>query len=295
MKKFLVLLSALSIVFAISCSSDNGGNGSGGNDDDGGAGMVDISANLLETGASANDILSNTNFDRLVIEAAYVTGFRPTQQAIDNLQDYLRLHTFKDDIVVIYRALESPEEETLTLQEIADLEAANRTEYNEGNTLAIYIYFADAPSEDDDETEGVVTLGAVYRNTSMVIFEETVRTIANRSAIITIADVETATLNHEFGHLFGLVNLGTVPVNNHEDPDAINHCVVEGCLMRAELQFSTSKKSSKTQKIESTVHSACSLSGNTVLQLLSNNSNKAAPPPGLDSECVLDLQNNGGS
>ena len=64
----------------------------------------------------------------------------------------------------------------LSLQEIADLESENRTEYNDGETLAIYIYFADAPSDSDDEDEGIVTLGAVYRNTSMVIHESGAQT-----------------------------------------------------------------------------------------------------------------------
>lgn len=293
MKKFFFPLLGALLIFSIACSSDNGSDGNG-NDDDGGV-MIDKSANLLATGASANDILSNEKFDKLLIEAAYVTGFRPTQEAMDNFQDYLRQHTFKDDIEVIYKELPSPNEESLTLQEIADLEEENRTAYNNGSTLAIYIYFADAPSEDDDEDEGLVTLGAVYRNTSMVIHEKTIRSIAGRSLTITTADVETATLNHEFGHLFGLVDLGTVPVNDHEDSESENHCNVDGCLMRAELQFSVAGKSISTKKAEQGLGAACSLQGQTVLQMLEQQAARGmAAVPGLDSECVLDLQNNGG-
>ena len=115
------------------------------------------------------------------------------------------------------------------------MESENRTVYNQGETLGVYIYFSDAPSDDDDEDEGLVTLGAVYRNTSMIIYEETLIRFARLSAFITEADIESATINHEFGHLFGLVNLGTEQVNLHEDPDAESHCIVPGCLMRAEL------------------------------------------------------------
>ncbi|MGB5371673.1 MAG: hypothetical protein WBN18_14695, partial [Flavobacteriaceae bacterium] len=187
---------------------------------------IDKSANLLGTGDSANDILSNDNFSTLLVEIAFVTGFRPTAEAMDNFVDYLRLHTFKDNVQMVYTELPSPKEETLTLQEIAELESDNRTAYNSGDTLAIYIYFADAPSDDDDETEGLVTLGAVYRNTSMIVHEVTVRKLAAQSPLITNADVETATLNHEFGHLFGLVNLGTEMQSEHEDSEAVNHCNV---------------------------------------------------------------------
>ncbi len=293
MKKFLYPLLGILLIFSLSCSNDNG-NGPGSGTDDDGQGGVDKSANLLATGASANDILSNANFDKLQIEIAYVTGFRPTQQTIDNFQDYLRLHTFKEDIEIIYNELPSPNEETLTLQEIANLEDENRTAYNDGSTVAVYIYFADAPSDDDNEDENLVTLGAVYLNTSMVIFERTIRELASRSVLITLTDVETATLNHEFGHLFGLVDLGTIPVNDHEDPESQNHCNVEGCLMRAELQFSAARKMAPTVKFAEDIKSACSLSGNTILNLLIQEANKSAVVPDLDAECILDLQNNGG-
>lgn len=268
------------------------------NDDDPLPKAVDKTANLLATGASANDILSNDSFDKLLVEIAYVSGFRPTVEAMTDFTDFLQQHTFKQNIEIIYTELDSPDEEDLTLQEIADLESENRTAYNDGNTLAIYIYFADSPSEGDEEEEGLVTLGAVYRNTSMVIHEVTVRKLAAQSAFISNADVETATLNHEFGHLFGLVNLGTNMVNAHEDADAENHCDVQGCLMRAELQFGSpvgkSSMSAAKTAYEDGVKSGCILSGKTVLSMLQSPTRKSAAPPGLDTECVLDLQGNGG-
>lgn len=262
-KKTIYFLLALGIL--LGCSKDSDVIGPPTN-------AVNKSANLLATGASASDILSNTKFDKLLIEIAYVTGFRPTAEAIVNFEDFLRQRTFKEDIEFIYTQLSSPNEETLTLEEIADLESENRTAYNEDGTLAIYIYFADAPSESDDESEGLVTLGAVYRNTSMIIYESTIRELVGNSILITVADVESATLGHEFGHLLGLVNLGTTPVNDHEDADAENHCNVDGCLMRAELQF-----------------------GGQMMKLMEQNASKgAAPIPELDAECILDLQSNGG-
>lgn len=256
----------LALLWLAGCSNSSDSDGNGNNP------PIDKSANLLATGASANDILSNASFTNLLIEVSYVENFRPTQAAMDDFRNFLLERTFKQNIEVTYTQLPSPGEETLTLQEVADLESENRTAYNQGNTLAIYIYFADAPSDEDDESSGSVTLGAVYRNTSMVIYEGTVRRLASRSgALITIPDVETATLEHEFGHLFGLVDLGTPEINPHEDPNAINHCDVDGCLMRAELQF-----------------------GPGLLSVLQSRAGKGASVPGLDPECLLDLQANGG-
>ncbi|MER3375091.1 MAG: hypothetical protein RIM83_10690 [Allomuricauda sp.] len=233
---------------------------------------IDKSANLLGTGKSAQDFLANTKFDQLVIEIAYVSGFQPTAEAIATFEEFIRARTFKEEIMFTYKQLPSPNEETLTLNEIVDLEKENRTAYNDGTTLAMYIYFADAPTENDDESENLVTLGAVYQNTSMVIYEATIRDLVGDSSFVTVADVEAATLNHEFGHLLGLVDLGTPAINDHEDPDAESHCTTEGCLMRAELQF-----------------------GRSMLKLMQNNASKGLGTiPNLDAECLLDLQDNGG-
>lgn len=264
MKKKIFIAFIFVFGFIIACSNDS--------DDSSTTQSINKTPNLQATGSSANDILSNDNFDRLLIEIAYVEGFQPTGQTVSNFEDYLKERTFKQNIEFSFKSLSSPDEETLVLDEIAELESENRTAYNSGTTLAIYIYFADAPSDGDDEEEGLVTLGAVYRNTSMVIYESTIRDLASRSSTITVTDVETATLNHEFGHLFGLVNLGTVPVNDHEDPDAENHCDVPGCLMRAELQF-----------------------GAQMMKMMESNASKgSAAVPVLDAECILDLQSNGG-
>lgn len=269
--RFLVLM-MLSFAIIISCSKDS--------NETTGPNTIDRSANYKTSGDSANDILSNNTFDKLRIEIAYVTGYRPTSGAMTDFVSFLKLHSNKEDIELIYNELPSPNEEKLTLEEIDDLEKKNRTAYNDGSTLAVYIYFADAPSEADDEEEDLVTLGAVYWNTSMVIYEETIRTLASKSLLVAVEDVETATLNHEFGHLMGLVNLGSASVNEHEgtttddDNNEIgdNHCTVEGCLMRAELQFGSGMK-----------------------KFLENRASKGiADAPDLGVECVLDLKANGG-
>jgi len=288
MRKLSVFLTLLCLGLFISCSSDS---------DDSitpdevatpppPRQPVDRSANLLAAGASANDILSNNDFTSLRIEIAYVTGFRPTQETMNEFEDFLRRRTFKEDIEFVFTELPSPNDDSLTIQEIAD----NRTVYNSGNTLGIYIYFADAPSDGDEEDEGLVTLGAVFRNTTMVIHEATIRRLASFSSLISVTDIETATINHEFGHLFGLVNLGTPAINDHEDVDAPNHCNVPGCLMLAELQFG-GPSSSFTANNE--LKSSCSLSGQSVMKMLQSTARVGNAVP-LDPECILDIQSNGG-
>ena len=92
-----------------------------------------------------------------------------------------------------------------------------------------------------------------------------------QSQEITEADIESATLMHEFAHLFGLINLGSPQVNIHDDPLSPNHCIVENCLMLAEIEF-----------------------GQGMMGMLESRVGKGSVVPSLDAECILDLQANGG-
>ena len=265
MRNTLKLLAGLSLLFLLgNCSKDADGNPE--------PDPIDRSGNLLTTGESAEDLLGNANFDELVIQIAYVEGFRPSDLALADLREFLLLRTFKDAVRYEFLPLPSPNEETLTLQEIASLENENRTRYNDGRTLGLYIYFADAPSSTDDPDGNTFTLGAVYRNTSMVLHESTIRELATKSAVISTAAAEAATLTHEFGHLFGLVDLGTPEINPHEDPAAANHCLEDGCLMQASLEF--------TQGIVKVMEERAAKNLTVV--------------PDLGPECIRDLQAAGG-
>ena len=207
---------------------------------------IDRSANLLATGESALDFLTNTTYDRIRIQIAYVESVRPTNEALSSLEAFLLARTRKSQVDFEFLPLPSPGEEELSLQQIAELENDNRTAYNEDTTLALYIYFSDALAEGDSENENSITLGAVYRNTSMVIHQRAIAALSNRTVLITQGELESATLMHETGHLFGLVNLdpGLEQEFPHqlEDPAANNHCDEEGCLMQASLEFSASAK-----------------------------------------------------
>ncbi len=266
---FLLLTAFLSVY---SCSKDSSDVGSEPEQ----TVVVNKTPNLQGTGDSANDLLANSTYTKLLIEIAYVEGFRPTARTEADVIEFLKEVTFKQDVQIIYKQLESTGKTSLTLQEIADEEKENRTVYNTEDTIAVYIYFADAPSDKDTPNGNSATLGAVYRNTSMVIYESTVRKLANSSVLISLATAETATMHHEFGHLFGLVNLGTDMVNNHEsqseNSDGVvegdNHCAIDGCLMNATLEFGSGMRKMLVAK------------------------NGAVPE--LDAEGKLDLQANGG-
>ena len=66
---------------------------------------------------------------------------------------------------------------------------------------------------------------------------ETIEDFASRPNAPNESDIEAAVLNHEFGHLFGLVDIGTEPQSDHKDDDNEGHCNVPDCLMRASIEF----------------------------------------------------------
>ena len=207
---------------------------------------IDRSENLLASGESALDFLTNTTFDRIRVQVAYAESAQPTDGALASLEAFLLQRTQKQQVDFELLSLPATGENELSLQQIAESENENRTAYNEGSTLGLYIYFSDAFAEGASEDQNSVTLGAVYRNTSMVIYQPGIRALSNRTVLISQADLESATLMHEMGHLFGLVNLdpgleADFP-HGQEDPQAGNHCAEDGCLMQASLEFAASAR-----------------------------------------------------
>ena len=237
------------------CSKDSLNNSTG----------IDKSANLKALGFSANQLISDEKFTSLKVEVVYVTGFEPTQTTLDNLKTFLENRTFKPDgISITTRAVASSNKAPFNITEIAKIEAEERIEYNAGDEIAVFIYFADGSNENDTDSKTV--LGTSFRNTSMVIYEKTIQFIADHTNNSDRTNIESTVLNHEFGHLFGLVNMGTPMQTNHENSEKKGHCSVENCLMAANFQF-----------------------GGSLMNTIGNNT-----IPVLDPLCIEDLQAKGG-
>lgn len=224
----------------------------------------DKSANYKSLGASANDLLSDVKYQSLYVEIVYVEGYQPTTEALAALKSFIEQRTFKPDgITFSLRTINSSGKAPFSLNEIDQLERENRSVFNTGDELAVYIYYADGSNENDDDKKVVV--GSAYWNTSIVIYGETINSL-NAKTNIPKSDIEAMTLKHEFGHLFGLVDLGTEPQSDHVDEENEGHCNVDGCLMRANLEF-----------------------GPSLIEIL-----EEGKMIELGEQCILDLQANGG-
>ncbi len=257
MKTPKIVFTFLFLLLIVGCSKDS-------TNTDNGTPTVDKSANLKALGASANELLSDASFTSLTIEIVYVTGFKPTDAALNSVSQFLGQHTFKPDgITITTRAVASSNKAPFSIEEIAEIEKDERNVYNAGDEIAVFIYVADGSNENDENNK--VVLGSAFRNTSIVLYGKTIENIANNSASTAKSDVESAVLNHEFGHLFGLVDVGSPMQVNHEDPDSEAHCNVNGCLMTSNIEF-----------------------GGSIIDMVDNN------VPELDDLCINDLVANGG-
>ena len=263
MKNFNCLFLTMLVLLVFSCSSDN----ANGNDptDDGGSQTVDKTVNQKNVGDSANDLLSGQNLKSLVVEIFYVDGLKPTDNTISNFETFLSDRLNKPDGVQIeLQEIASPGQSVYTIGEIRTLEDDIRTAYNVGDEIAVFGIFIDGEYSENTEDDSV--LGVAYRNTSFVIFEETVQSFSGQPLAPSTTVLETTVLNHEFGHLMGMVNAGTPLQTDHQDEAHGRHCTTDDCLM-----FWTAE------------------TGEGLVNMISGGS-----IPIFDSLCLQDLQANGG-
>ncbi|MHA7060016.1 hypothetical protein ACWGOQ_0022505 [Aquimarina sp. M1] len=222
------------------------------------------SPNTQALGSSANDLLSDTNFRGLTLEIVSVQGFSPTATAINTFRTFLEERLFKPDgITINQRTVSSSGLSPFNIEKIKQIETTTRTAFTEGDEITVYIYFADGTSDTDDGSK--VTLGSAYLNTSIVVYESTLRNLSNNPNAPMLSTIEAATLQHEFAHLLGLVNIDTTLQSKHENTLSRGHCIVENCLMEAAIEF-----------------------GNGMMDILGSG------VPELDPLCIADLQANGG-
>lgn len=243
-----VLFSTALIILGCSNSGSDGGDGS-------------AYSHTQDVGASANDFLSGDSFTSIVIEVDYVEGFQPSQASLNNLKSFLETRLNKPGGITISLddEISSPQTTPYSAQNAYDLEKKHRDTFTDGTTLAAYFIVLDGEFEQEN------VLGFAYFNTSMALVGGTISENSGSLGQPSQSTVETAVLNHEFGHILGLVDNGTPAIQDHVDEENGAHCDVENCLMYFAVRTS---------------------------DFIGNLMGGAIPE--LDSQCIQDLQANGG-
>lgn len=177
-------------------------------------------------GASAKDLLASTRYSSVKIEIQYMPGYAPDAAAINNLSSFFYNLVNKPDGVSVFQTqIVASGKTVLSINDIATIEKTNRTAYTSGNQLAVYFLYTDGAY-----SEGNV-LGVAYRNTSMCIIGKTIHDNSGAVGQVSRTKLETTVLQHEMGHILGLVDLGSNMQTNHKDSPHGNHCTSTNCLM----------------------------------------------------------------
>ena len=177
-------------------------------------------------GRSAKAILSAKRFTELHIEIQYMKGFKPQDEAIDELQTFLKQFIHKPGgLSFSLEEIPVQADSVLTTEGVKKIEENYRKHYSQGDRLATYVLI----------TDGLYTnnrlLGLAYQNTSVVLFGKHIARNSDRFKKPGRSDLESRVLQHEFGHLLGLVNLGADQIEEHQDAEHGNHCTNRSCLM----------------------------------------------------------------
>lgn len=197
---------------------------------------------LLPPASSASWLLGDPRFNDILIEIQSVNGMDPSQKAINHLESFIKKEIAKPDLkvkTVRSTPITISRRAAYTVSDARELEATFRKHYSKKNEIVIYYLFVDAPSADDDGND-YQTLGQAHLNTSIVIYEKTIRDLVAAKAAQATDEkkakpkrwvAEAAIMEHELGHLLGLTNAGTDQVTPHEDPHNPGHCADTTCLM----------------------------------------------------------------
>ena len=211
-------------------------------------------------GFSANQLLSAATYKSVKIEVQYMTGYAPDAAALNHLQATLSAYLNKPSGITIVTKEISPSSSTaLSIDQVRSIEEQNRTVFTTGDQLGVYFLYTNGNYVDN----GV--LGVAYRNTSMVLFGKKIHDNSGGIGQASRTKLEATVLEHEFGHILGLVDLGSTMQTNHKDTSHGNHCSNTNCLMYY---------ASETTDILGFL-----ITGNI---------------PAFDADCVADIHANGG-
>jgi hypothetical protein len=210
-------------------------------------------------GTSAHDLLAADPFPLLQIQISYMPGYAVDAETINNLVNFLSIYLNKPSgILVSQKMISSVNRTSLSLTEIVSIEKNNRSIFTSSNIITIHILITDGHFEYSD------IFATSYWNTSTCIFGKAVDDYSGGPGQVSRSKLMSILLQHEMGHLLGLVELGSPMQIIHQDAANGFHCDNINCLMYYGIETS---------------NSGSATSGNI---------------PMLDTNCMNDLKANGG-
>lgn len=180
----------------------------------------------LAVGASSHGLLSNESYQKLIVDLQYVPGYQPSASAVNHLQQFLSsLLNKPGGIQIQQNALATSFNNNLTLSSIRSIEDQYRKVFSSGQQMSIFILITDGYYSDNK------VLGLAYNNSSICLFGKNLHDHSGATGQPGRSVMEAAVLEHETGHLLGLVDKGSPMQTFHKDTAHGSHCNNRDCLM----------------------------------------------------------------
>ena len=151
------------------------------------------------------------------------------------------------------------------MDDIKAIEKTNRSQFSDPGMKTLTAYFFVTDGEYSGSTANSKVLGIAYSSSAMVLFEQSIRSFTGSVSQPSATTLESTVMEHEFGHILGLVNNGTAMQTAHQDEPNGKHCNNTNCLMYYNVETS---------------ESVANIFGGGI--------------PVLDANCLNDLKANGG-
>lgn len=178
-------------------------------------------------GVEPGDYIRDTTYKRWIIEVDYVSGHKPTQSWLDDLEGKLESLVRKDTIQ-IQMGNTLPSKSVWTSGAVRALQNDHQTTKTSGDTVVTHVVYLDGKFEKES------VYGVAFDWDLIAIFTEAIDTgcTITNGCFSNTETVQRAVLVHEFGHALGLVNRGTDMVVDREgEGDQARHSTNSGSVM----------------------------------------------------------------
>ena len=176
-------------------------------------------------GSLNHQYLQANPYSRIVIEIDYEETVQPDQSAINTFISTLKQYSDKPGGVSqtgnnSFISLK----ETYSTSDLLNLAQKHRVNYSGGDTVTLYILFINGSFAQNNNA-----LGVALNSSMLVVFKDKINQTA--TALVFASEIERAVLNHELGHLLGLININYKSSIDHEDANNPYHSNNEESVM----------------------------------------------------------------
>ena len=190
------------------------------------------------------DAVFSETIRQVVVEVDYADGATPFTGGAGSLQDVWSIT--RENLAALFAGSDKTLVVPSTLSEMAnvggatgpfdstrilDIAVQHRKVFSSEDSVSLYVLFLDGYYEVGGAIDDTV-LGAALAGTGVIaMFVPVIESAGRPFETTSVPLTEQATLVHEIGHSFGLVNVGLPMVSDHEDPNHRSHCTNSRCVM----------------------------------------------------------------